>query len=180
MRLTRLNIEHFRGITSMEIAFERDVTVLIGENNSGKTSVLEAIRFGLDSIKSNKNCDFSEFDFQRSSPESILAESPEILFTFSFEETEESRWSDDILRILDPVIVGDEFSAIKLMVKGWFDIEQSKMCQDWTFLDDSDNANDAGQKYIDAAKAFLNGRTEGDLITKLKSSNIEINQEITR
>ena len=139
MRLTKLNIEHFRGITSMEIDFEREVTVLIGENNSGKTSVLEAIRFGLDSIKSNKSCVFSEFDFQRSSPESILAESPEILFAFSFEETEESRWNDDILRILDPVIVGDEFSAIKLRLKGRFDIEQGEMCQDWTFLDDSDN-----------------------------------------
>ena len=139
MRLTKLKIEHFRGITSMEIAFERNVTVLIGENNSGKTSVLEAIRFGLDSIKSNKSCVFSEFDFQRSSPESILAESPEILFAFSFEETEESRWNDDILRILDPVIVGDEFSAIKLRLKGRFDIEQGEMCQDWTFLEDSDN-----------------------------------------
>jgi len=139
MRLTKLNIEHFRGITSMEIAFERDVTVLIGENNSGKTSVLEAIRFGFDSIKSNKNCVFSEFDFQSSSPESILSDSPDIEFTFSFEETEESKWSDDILRILDPVIVGDEFSAIKLRLKGWFDIEQGEMCQDWTFLDDSNN-----------------------------------------
>ena len=139
MRLTKLNIEHFRGITSMEIAFERDVTVLIGENNSGKTSVLEAIRFGLDSIKSNKNCVFSEFDFQRSSAESILTDCSDIVFTFSFEETEESRWNDDILRILDPVIVGDEFSAIKLRLKGRFDIEQGEMCQDWTFLDDSDN-----------------------------------------
>ena len=139
MRLTKLNIEHFRGITSMEIAFERDVTVLIGENNSGKTSVLEAIRFGLDSIKSNKNCVFSEFDFQRSSAESILTDCSDIVFTFSFEETEESRWNDDILRILDPVIVGDEFSAIKLRLKGRFDIEQGEMCQDCTFLDDSDN-----------------------------------------
>ena len=34
MRLSKLNIEHFRGISSMEIAFERDVTVLIGENLS--------------------------------------------------------------------------------------------------------------------------------------------------
>ena len=139
MRLSKLNIEHFRGITSMEIAFERDVTVLIGENNSGKTSVLEAIRFGLDSIKSNKNCVFSEFDFQRSSPESILSGSPDIVFTFSFEENEGSKWNDDILRILDPVIVGDEFSSIKLRLKGWFDLEQSEMCQDWTFLDDSNN-----------------------------------------
>ena len=139
MRLTKLKIEHFRGITSMEIAFERDVTVLIGENNSGKTSVLEAIRFGLDSIKSNKRCVFSEFDFQRSSPESILSESPAIVFTFFFEEIEERKWSADILRILDTVIVGDEFSAIKLRLKGWFDIEQGEMCQDWTFLDDSDN-----------------------------------------
>ena len=139
MRLTKLNIEHFRGITSMEIAFERDVTVLIGENNSGKTSVLEAIRFGLDSIKSNKNCVFSEFDFQRSSAESILTDCSDIVFTFSFEETEESKWSADILRILDTVIVGEEFSAIKLRLKGWFDIEQGEMGQDWTFLDDSNN-----------------------------------------
>ena len=55
MRLNRLKIENFRGITSLEIELDRDITVLIGENNSGKTTVLEALRFGLETIKSDRN-----------------------------------------------------------------------------------------------------------------------------
>ena len=42
MYLSRLEIENFRGIRSAKIDFG-DTTVLIGENDSGKTSLLEAI-----------------------------------------------------------------------------------------------------------------------------------------
>ncbi len=50
MRLTKLHIENFRGIEKFEIDFLDQFTVLIGENGTGKTSVLDALAIGLSSI----------------------------------------------------------------------------------------------------------------------------------
>jgi putative ATP-dependent endonuclease of OLD family len=41
MKISRLRVENFRGIRELELDFD-STTILIGENNSGKTSVLDA------------------------------------------------------------------------------------------------------------------------------------------
>lgn len=46
MKLRRLEIENFRGITSLDLEL-KGTTVLIGEDNTGKTAVLDALRFAL-------------------------------------------------------------------------------------------------------------------------------------
>ena len=46
MRITSVRVRNFRGIRDLRIDLD-EVTVLIGENNSGKTSVLEALRLCL-------------------------------------------------------------------------------------------------------------------------------------
>lgn len=56
MRLSQIKIENFRGIKNMVIAFDRDITVLIGENNTGKTTILDALRLCLDVVKSDRTC----------------------------------------------------------------------------------------------------------------------------
>ena len=43
MRLTKLNIENFRGFENCNIPFKADLNVFIGANGSGKTSLLDAI-----------------------------------------------------------------------------------------------------------------------------------------
>ncbi len=43
MNLTDIKVENFRGISSLHLPLDR-LTVLIGENNTGKSTVLEAIR----------------------------------------------------------------------------------------------------------------------------------------
>lgn len=43
MRLNRLVLDNFRMHTHLDIEFERDVTVIVGDNGQGKTSVLDAI-----------------------------------------------------------------------------------------------------------------------------------------
>jgi predicted ATP-binding protein involved in virulence len=53
MQLRRLEIENFRGITKLDLAIW-DTTVLIGENNTGKTAVLDALRFALRNIKTGR------------------------------------------------------------------------------------------------------------------------------
>ena len=46
MQISRVKIENFRGIKSADLLFDGN-TVLIGDNNVGKTSILEAIDLAL-------------------------------------------------------------------------------------------------------------------------------------
>ena len=44
MYLSRLLIKNFRGIQEMELNFNRSINILIGENGSNKSAVIDAIR----------------------------------------------------------------------------------------------------------------------------------------
>ncbi len=77
MKLRRLEIENFRGITKLDLRLG-DTTVLIGENNTGKTAVLDALKFALRSIKTRRGCSFEEYDCKRSPPCSVNVNFPEI------------------------------------------------------------------------------------------------------
>lgn len=43
MYLSRIHIENFKGIKNADIDFGRSVNLIIGDNGTGKTSVLEAV-----------------------------------------------------------------------------------------------------------------------------------------
>jgi len=43
MRLTGLHMSNFRGTREMKISFEPDLTVIVGRNGAGKTSILDAL-----------------------------------------------------------------------------------------------------------------------------------------
>src|SRR5438105_1141522 len=44
MKLGSLKIKNFRGLSEIDASFDRDVSVIVGPNAIGKTSLLEAIR----------------------------------------------------------------------------------------------------------------------------------------
>lgn len=139
MRLSKITIENFRGIERAEIELDRDVTVLVGENNTGKTSVLEGLRFCLDIIRSDRTCNFSEFDFYRDETRRDLQSCQPISITLSFLESEDHLWPEHITQGLNDVIVGSDFSAIKFQVKASYDANAGEPVQNWSFLDDADN-----------------------------------------
>lgn len=99
MQLTHLSIKNYRGIKSLSLALD-ETTVLIGENNSGKTTILHALRACLQSLRnSGRSVVFDEFDFhfENSTSDPSTAEPIEILLTFEEGETE---WSEEIERQL--------------------------------------------------------------------------------
>ena len=139
MRLSKVEIENFRGIEWAEIELDRDATVLVGENNTGKTSVLEALRLCLDVVKSDKTCNFTEYDFYRDETCQDLAACKPIVLTLSFLESEQYPWPEHIIQTLNEVIVGSDYSAIKLRVTARYDANSAELVQSWSFLDDADN-----------------------------------------
>lgn len=61
MRLTRIKIENFRGHKNTELEFA-DHHVLVGENGSGKTAVLEAINYATSSYYLSSRLDEQDFN----------------------------------------------------------------------------------------------------------------------
>ena len=63
MLLERIDIKRFRGIQQVSIKLDAGTTVLIGENNTGKSSILEAIRKCLGSSALPSRDEFLEYDY---------------------------------------------------------------------------------------------------------------------
>ncbi len=64
MWLRNLNIRNFRKIDELTVSFSRGLTVLVGENNSGKTAIIDALRVILFSSRDYDSIQLSEDDFQ--------------------------------------------------------------------------------------------------------------------
>lgn len=90
MFLNRVRIEHFRGIVRLELDFE-PTTVLIGENASGKTSVLEALTICLGHHNHGDGFGFCDDDFHIGTLDAD-GEPPPIKVRMTFAEREAGEW----------------------------------------------------------------------------------------
>lgn len=59
MRLKRLTIGNFRSCVDTIVDLTEDLTVLVGENASGKTAIVDAIRLGTTSALEGKGLSFA-------------------------------------------------------------------------------------------------------------------------
>ena len=141
MLLTNLKIENYRGIKSLVLDLA-PTTVLVGENNCGKTTVLHALRACLQTLRSSGRASpFDEFDLHFDSQAADPTTAPPIEITLTFEESVPGEWSDEVEQRLGGdggVIVlmpPDDRSRVKLRVSA----EYSKVTQDidtnFQFLD---------------------------------------------
>src|ERR1035441_9163725 len=100
MRLRRIQIDNFRGITSLDLTLG-DTTVLIGENNTGKTAVLDALRFALRDVKVRRGCAFDAYDFHLATPTAEPASAPAISTRLTYGEGVAAEWGDQQLARLN-------------------------------------------------------------------------------
>lgn len=63
MYLRGLNLRNFRSCLRTRVDFQPDVTVLIGENNSGKSNVINALRLALTPLSDRRSRYFDPSDF---------------------------------------------------------------------------------------------------------------------
>ncbi len=67
MRLRELQIKNFRKISELTINFPRGLSVIVGENNVGKTAVIDALRLLLFSSRDFETLRLNEDDFKNGS-----------------------------------------------------------------------------------------------------------------
>lgn len=104
MKLKDITINNFRGIRSLYLPLD-DLTVLIGENNAGKSTVLEALKIVLTrGFGSRKDSRFSEYDFHlKDAATSPLTADP-IVVLLHFAEGNADEWPEAISQQLNEVV----------------------------------------------------------------------------
>ena len=141
MLLSRLRIENYRGVKLLELALDW-TTVLVGENNCGKTTVLHALRACLYTLRSaGRASPFEEFDLHFDSQSADPTSAPPITITLTFEESKAGDWSVEVEQRLGgdggiiALVPPDDRSRVQLRVTA----EYSKVTQDietaYEFLD---------------------------------------------
>lgn len=103
MKLTELCIENYRGISSLRLPLD-SLTVLIGENNTGKSTVLEAIRLALArGLGLRRGVQFAEYDFHLKDANATPQSADPISITLHFAEVKEDEWPESVTQQLNEV-----------------------------------------------------------------------------
>ncbi|NLN59304.1 MAG: DUF2813 domain-containing protein [Deltaproteobacteria bacterium] len=157
MKLKEISIKNFRGIRSLHLPLD-DLTVLIGENNTGKSSVLEAIQLVLTrGFGVRRGGQFTEYDFHLKDAIVTPQTAEPIVITLHFAEEQEGEWSDAVVQQMSEVIQLDMKNGLNhiwLQAKGAFQMESASFETKKTFL----NSN--------GAELFLKNATPLNLISR--------------
>lgn len=106
MRLTHLRIENFRSIKLLDIELG-PTTVFIGQNNSGKTAILDALRIALTRRWGQKGTGFTEYDIHLENENSDPKLSSGVAIEIRAEEADPDEWTEDLRQALDEIIQTD-------------------------------------------------------------------------
>ena len=135
MFLQKIQIRNFRGIRDLTLILD-DFCVLIGENNSGKSSVLDALKLCLTRPLTGKGTIFEEYDYHLEDASADPTKAQPIEITLTFAEQEKSEWPDEVLQLLSEATQtnNDELTSITLQVTSHFDTISNDYITDYNFL----------------------------------------------
>lgn len=157
MKLVDIKIENFRGIRSLHLSLD-DLTVLIGENNTGKSTVLEAIKFVLmRGFSTRRGGQFTEYDFHLKDVNTTPQTAESISITLHFAEEQQDEWPEAVIQQMSEVIQLDMptgLNHIWLQANGTFQEETASFETKWSFLN------------LDGAELILRNATPLNLISR--------------
>jgi putative ATP-dependent endonuclease of OLD family len=135
MKLKTVYIKNFRNLKNVSVPID-DTTVLIGQNNTGKTAFIEALKITLEEKKSRTP--FSEYDYHVSPNETENNEN--IVIEMWFKEETEDEWPESILQELKEIINlnldTNSLKSIGLRVVSNYNTETKQYSSDWYFVDE--------------------------------------------
>ena len=137
MKLREVRIKNFRCLENVVVPIS-DTTVLVGENNTGKTAFLEALRFALTrSTQARGARPFTEYDYHMvnagDSPESCEG----IIIELWFREDSPDEWPDPLVQALAEIIQIDpqlDLDSIGLRLFSKYDETAKDFNTNWEFL----------------------------------------------
>jgi len=137
MRVTSIRINNFRGIRSLELEMG-EATVLIGENNTGKTSVLDALRLCLRDLGPRRRVVFDALDFHLPDDTTDPSSADPIQIDVTFSEHSSGEWNDERIGRLnrDGILQVDDDGRghVLLRVTCGYAPADRDFTQDWSFL----------------------------------------------
>ncbi|MBK8897223.1 MAG: DUF2813 domain-containing protein [Candidatus Competibacteraceae bacterium] len=140
MKLIEVKIENFRGIHSLHVPLD-SLTVLIGENNTGKSTVLEAIRFVLTrGFGVRRDSRFTEYDFYLKDADATPQIADPISIILHFAEQKDNEWPDTVVQQMNEAIqldATDGLNHIWLQAKGSYQVESGSFETKRSFLNES-------------------------------------------
>jgi len=100
MYLEKFIIKNFRGINDISLTFNQGLNVLIGENNAGKTAIIDALRICFSYGNQRRDIYISQSDFHLDKNEiSESANSIEFHLHFHIDNLQETAWFNDLLSV---------------------------------------------------------------------------------
>lgn len=140
MILKTFSIENFRGINKLVLELDR-TTVLIGENNTGKTSILEALFTCMNRSLSRRTTPFTEYDFHLAAEDTDPANAPPLVLTLTFEESKKDEWGDEIVQAFPNAMqtLDDDRQRLTFRVSAKYDKAIRDFTVEWCFLDRAEN-----------------------------------------
>ncbi|MCP4132040.1 MAG: AAA family ATPase [bacterium] len=137
MKLREITIKNFRCLVDVSIPIS-DSTVLVGENSSGKTTLLDALRIALPwRMVSSRTSPFSEYDYHMSGANDSPQSSQGITIELWFREDNPDEWPDTLVQALDPIIQTDpemNLDSIGLRLGSKYDEKIKAFPHKWEFL----------------------------------------------
>jgi putative ATP-dependent endonuclease of OLD family len=136
MRITSLRIQNFRCIKDLEIQLG-ETTVFIGQNSSGKTAILDAIRIALTRRWGQRGTGFTEYDVHLENDKADHRTAPGVEITVRSEEQRPGEWPDEVVQGLDHIKQVDAITGINsitLLVTWKWNRTDSAFEPGWVFL----------------------------------------------
>lgn len=136
MKLREIIVKNFRCLKDITIPIA-DTTVLIGENNSGKTALLEAMKIVLPRSIAARETPFSEYDYHMVKASDSPRSSEGIVVELWFREDASDEWPEALVQALADIIQTDpimDLDSIGLRVSSQYDAHVGEMVTRWEFL----------------------------------------------
>lgn len=136
MKIKSLKIRNFRSVRSLDLHLG-ETTVLIGQNNAGKTAILDALRIALTRRWGQRGTGFTENDVHKPDEKGNPRTLPPVEIQLRMEEDAVGEWDADMVAALDDIIAmaPDGRNALTLRVTCAWSEEKEAFEPKWDFLD---------------------------------------------
>lgn len=136
MKLREIIVKNFRCLVDVAIPVT-DTTVLVGENNSGKTALLEALMIALPRSAAGRGTPFDEYDYYMVKASDSPRTSEGIVIELWFREDISDEWPESLMQALSDIIQTDpvmHLHSIRIRLSSKYDAIAEESVTKWEFL----------------------------------------------